>query len=385
LNFRFQVFGLFRLDFYTLIRFYSGFGRCDDDFVDRLSRHYSVLIFSIFVLIISSVQFVGKPISCFTPASFTDAHITYADFVCWISNTYFFPIDQDIPEFDEQNQTRHGSYMLRFYQYVPFILLLQTIGFFLPGFFWRNGLFRLGLTLQKHIDQLKLSQNSLAESPVYRRQLVRNVASRLDQYFRTYTNAPYPRLTLFYLFIKCLYMINILLQLLCLHFFMRFNLNFHDLFERLIIYSNTYRQTSIQFPTNVLCDFIVRFLGKNQHRHTVQCVLPINIFNEKIFIFAYLWLIFLLICNFYNLIIQWVVFLIFHRDISETRQRRIRRTQNSDVVQVYDYQPITKIFSQQYLKSDGTVLLRLLDMNIDLVTMNDLLDDLWDLYKAHPI
>ena len=166
---------------------------------------------------------------------------------------------------------------------------------------------------------------------------------------------------------------------------MRFNLNFHDLFERLIIYSNTYRQTSIQFPTNVLCDFIVRFLGKNQHRHTVQCVLPINIFNEKIFIFAYLWLIFLLICNFYNLIIQWVVFLIFHRDISETRQRRIRRTQNSDVVQVYDYQPITKIFSQQYLKSDGTVLLRLLDMNIDLVTMNDLLDDLWDLYKAHPI
>ena len=113
--------------------------------------------------------------------------------------------------------------------------------------------------------------------------------------------------------------------------------------------------------------------------------MPINIFNEKIFIFAYLWLIFLLICNFYNLIIQWVVFLIFHRDISETRQRRIRRTQNSDVVQVYDYQPITKIFSQQYLKSDGTVLLRLLDMNIDLVTMNDLLDDLWDLYKAHPI
>ncbi len=383
----------FRFDIYGILRYYSGFGRYDDDFVDRLSRHYSVLIFSIFVLIISSVQFVGKPISCFTPASFTDAHITYADFVCWISDTYFISIDREIPEVNDYDQTREGARIIRFYQYVPFILMLQTFGFFLPGFFWRSGSSRLGLSLHKYIDQLHTSRRSLTEPPLYRRQLVRNVAARLDQYFRTHLKRKIPKLTLFYLFIKFIYLINILIQLISLHYSMNFNLNIIDLLERFLIYSNTVRHASLQFPTNVLCDFIVRFLGKNKHRHTVQCVLPINVFNEKIFIFAYLWLIFLFFCTLYNLIVQWIFLFLFHRNIIDTR-RRIRRTssklaleqnQEYDIIQIYDYQPMTKNFSQHYLKADGIVILRLLDMNTDLVTMNDLMDDLWEFYKADPI
>jgi len=383
-----------RFDVLGILRHYSGFGRCDDDFIDRLSRHYSVLIFSIFVLIVSSVQFVGKPISCFTPASFTDAHITYADFVCWISDTYFISIDKEIPEIDDYNQTREGSHIIRFYQYVPFILMLQTLGFYLPGFFWRSGSARFGLSLQKYLDQLNMSRRLLTEPPLYRRQLIRNVAARLDQYFRMHPKRKLPKLTLFYLFIKFIYLINILIQLLSLHYFMNFNLNIKDLFERFLIYSNTVRHTSLQFPTNVLCDFIVRFLGKNKHRHTVQCVLPINIFNEKIFIFSYVWLIILFLCTLYNLIVQWIIFFLFHRNIIDTRYRRVHRSlseftfeqkQNYDIIQIYDYQPITKNFSQHYLQFDGIFIMRLLDMNIDLVTMNDLMDDLWEFYKVDSI
>jgi hypothetical protein len=382
------------LDVYAILRHYCGLGRNDDDFVDRLSRFYSVLIFSVFVIIVSSVQFVGKPISCFTPASFTDAHITYADFICWISDTYFVSVDAEIPE-PEDVEARQGANAIRFYQYVPFILMLQACGFFLPGFFWRSGSSRLGIPLQKYLDQLNMSRCSIAEPPIFRRQLIRNVATRLDQYFRMRRRKVIPKLTCLYLFTKIIYIVNVLVQLISLHYLMNFELTFNSLFQRLVLYSSTARHTSLQFPTNVLCDFIVRFLGKNKHRHTVQCVLPINVFNEKIFIFAYLWLMLLLICTIYNLFIQWILFILFHRNVTDTRGRRLRHLSSKcsvkndyleeQTLQRVDYQPISKNFSRHYLRCDGIVIMRLFDMNIDLVTMNDLMDDLWEMYKVDPV
>jgi len=273
--------------------------------------------------------------------------------------------------------------------------MLQACGFFLPGFIWRSGSFRLGIPLQKHLDQLNMSHRCLSEPPIYRRQLIRNVATRLDQYFRMRHRTLIPKLTFLYLFIKILYIMNIFIQLISLHYLMKFDFTLDSLFQRLIIYSNTIRHTSLQFPTNVLCDFIVRFLGKNKHRHTVQCVLPINIFNEKIFIFAYFWLILLLICSLYNLFIQWILFVLFHRNIIDTRGRRLRHIsskyhvdddhQETEIIQIIDRQPISKNFSRNYLRCDGIVIMRLFDMNIDLVTMNDLMDDLWELYKVNPV
>ncbi len=53
-------------------------------------------------------------------------------------------------------------------------------------------------------------------------------------------------------------------------------------------------------------------------------------------------------------------------------------------VQRIDYQPINKNFSRRYLRCDGVVIMRLFDMNIDLVTMNDLVNDLWELYRVNP-
>jgi len=106
----------------------------DDDFADRLSHFYTTAILVVFSVVVSSKQYVGEPINCWVPAHFSGSHEEYANSFCWIRNTYYVPFADEIPSRTPERYQR----MIPYYQWVPMILLVQALLFYLPISVWRS-------------------------------------------------------------------------------------------------------------------------------------------------------------------------------------------------------------------------------------------------------
>ena len=124
----------------------------------------------------------------------------------------------------------------------------------------------------------------------------------------------------------------------------------------------------------------VRTLG-NIHRHTVQCVLPINLFNEKIFVFIWFWFVFVAIVT----IVSWLQW--FVRSIHCTAQSKyvLKQLKALDKVTRETESTVTK-FVHDYLRQDGVFIAHLIGKNTGEITSAEVLAGLWENYvKQHRI
>jgi len=61
------------------------------------------------------------------PGTFTSSMRDYTDNMCWIKNTYYVPLEERIPNKDEDIHSE-----INYYQWVPIVLILQALMFYLP-------------------------------------------------------------------------------------------------------------------------------------------------------------------------------------------------------------------------------------------------------------
>ncbi len=133
-------------------------------------------MFIVLGVLVTTRQFVGDAIVCFTPHEFDSQRSAYADAYCWVSNTYYLPLDSHHDPSIDLRQPRKILY----YQWTPLILFLQAIAFALPHFLWRTIYMRAGVDFEKITEATAQFETSIDKSKW--KDLVTNLAQHIDRY-----------------------------------------------------------------------------------------------------------------------------------------------------------------------------------------------------------
>ncbi|CAF1168084.1 unnamed protein product [Adineta steineri] len=371
--------------------------RDDDSYVDRLSHRYTTALCVVFAILITTKQYAGDPIDCWVPAQFKPSYEAYTDSYCWIANTYYIPIDQDLP--DDEIGRRDKDIL--YYQWVPFILLFQAFLFYFPRIVWRTLNVRSGLDLINLVDAaikyeqveqyesrerimsyllINIERYISARAQLTRRHIEKRVSCirRFFQLFFFCSNRYYGNyLVIIYFIVKLMWLVNALGQLFLLNAFLGndYYLFGFEVIEKL--FKNQRWTENKHFPKVTYCDFKIREIGIN-HFYTVQCVLRINLFNEVIFIIQWFWLISICAATLYDFLL-WL----YHCTVPREKVNFIKR--HLGIMSSYNPQEErqqAREFVLHYLKDDGVFLTRLLSLNSSDLVVTEIINQLWIRYKT---
>uniref|UniRef100_A0A8R1U2P1 Innexin n=1 Tax=Onchocerca volvulus TaxID=6282 RepID=A0A8R1U2P1_ONCVO len=299
----------------------------DDDVVDRCNYLLTNIMLLICAITVAAKQYVGEPLQCWVPAEFQSSWEQYIENFCFVESTYFVPFVDDMPM---RTKIRENS-----------CVNAQQI---------------------TYVMDFNRRKNQYAK-------LMGKLTLRATPLRQIYVTA-------LYLFCKCLNVLNIIVQLYLLNRFlgMQYHLWGFGVLNDLI--HGREWSVSGNFPRVTFCDVTIREIG-NTNRKTVQCVLMINMFNEKIFLALWFWLMALGILTVLNLA-YWIVI---------TFVPSYSKNFVSSYLTFYNIKPAEKEiddFLQNSAGKDAITVLHLVSDNAGELVAADLFAALWRIFQEHP-
>ncbi|CAF1418529.1 unnamed protein product [Adineta steineri] len=388
----------------------SWFGCSDDDACNRLNHRHTVLMLLIFSAILTSRLFISDLIICWTPGEFTGNFVSYTRHYCYVTNTYYISMNETIPTLANAHIRRRRS--IYYYQWLPILLAFQSLLFLIPRLLWSSFSSRCGINLQ-HCLSPKFDYRT-SRYKVQHITTMLNLLARTKQhdFNRMTTNEPggslnsnslsshqsslFKFLHMFcmpfifltgnstqgyylahlFLIVKILFLLNSSLQL----FFLNTLLTKNSIIYGLEVFDNFRRGEYVIgtriFPLSVYCDFNIVKIGQPT-LYTVQCLLPMNVFNEKIFTIIWFWLVFLTITNFNSLLLT-----IIRNSFNQFNYSYVANYLNLySKTERFKRQILIKRFIFDYLSADGVLILRLISENISDLLTSEVVNELWTEYK----
>lgn len=260
---------------------------CIDNNVFRLHYKATVIILIAFSLLVTSRQYIGDPIDCIVD----EIPLPVMDTYCWIYSTFTIPnrlggrpgIDVAHPGVASHNENDEVKYH-KYYQWVCFVLFFQAILFYIPRYLWKT--WEGG-----RIKMLVLDLNS----PVVSEDCKADRKKLLVDYFATNLHTQNFYAIRFFI-CEALNFINVVGQIYFMDFFL--DGEFTNYGSEVIRFTEMEPEDrndpmSRVFPKVTKCTFHKYGPSGTVQKFDGLCVLPLNIVNEKIYVFLWFWFVFL--------------------------------------------------------------------------------------------
>jgi hypothetical protein len=367
------------------------------DYADRLSWSVTCSLLLGFGSFLIAKVFIGEPILCWMPAEFTYFHEQYAHQFCYLNSTYFVKDDETLPP---NQETREGM-KIGYYQWAPWVLLLLGIIFRLPNVIWNLFNFNSGFDVKMVIENVDGLCCMTRDTDGFKRALV-GLAAKLQTvlHLQYHTNNALKRgkitrskferarllfspnggnfLPLLYFVVKALNLVIAVAALFILQMFLDRLSHFYGVTSMKHWLKGETWNTVGLFPRVTYCDIALRILGGQLQRHTLQCVLPINLLNEKFFSFLWWWMLPVIIVSAFSLF-RWL-YLSSHWS-RQTFLHSYLTLQWNGAKADYIADDEEREFLNEFLGHDGLFLMRFVSWNAGPYITSEILQQLLTDYR----
>ncbi|KAK4311262.1 hypothetical protein Pmani_011948 [Petrolisthes manimaculis] len=283
-----------------------------------------------FSLLITQKQYFGDPIDCIVEG--VDAGIM--DTYCWIHSTYTIPsltgavVGVEVPHPgvsnprdgpDDQYEIRHHKY----YQWVTLFLYLQAIMFYVPRYLWK-------IWEGGKVKMLVMQLNS----PILDDDVKRDRKAMLVDYFSV--NLHNHNFYAFrFFFCEVLNFVNVIGQIYFTDRFLGYEFTTYG--TKVVAFSeqemgSRHDPMDEIFPKVAKCTFHKYGASGTVETHDGLCVLPLNIFNEKIYIFLWFWFIIVAVISGVGLLYRMATFTPAFRQILLRTRSRLASSDNVEAI-----------------------------------------------------
>jgi len=254
------------------------------------------------------------------------------DMFCWIHSTYtvtsaFYRkvgVEVPFPGVDNTRGNQKDIKIYHFYQWVPLWLFFQAILFYAPRWLWKN--WEGG-----KIQALKMDLDVGVMTEVDREQKKDMMISYLRRNIWHHNHWAYK-----YFLCESLALVNVIGQMFLMNTILDGEFLTYGI--EVIKFMQSDQEDRVDpmiyiFPRMTKCTFYKFGLSGEVERHDALCILPLNIVNEKIYIFLWFWFIILAILT--SLLVVYRIFiLVSHRFRVFLFKRTYRRIRTADIEKV---------------------------------------------------